>query len=79
MIGSVLATDMSKHFGELGKFKTRVGAEDYDPSKGGDKELTVHIMFHLADISNSSKPFETCQNWIDLLFVEFFNQGDLER
>ena len=26
MIGSVLATDMSKHFGELGKFKTRVGA-----------------------------------------------------
>lgn len=24
MIGSVLGTDMSKHFAELGKFKTRV-------------------------------------------------------
>ena len=60
MIGSVLGTDMSKHFGELNKFKTRVGAEDFDPSKGADKDLTLHIMFHLADISNSTKPFEIC-------------------
>jgi hypothetical protein len=26
MIGGVLATDMSKHFSELGKFKARIGA-----------------------------------------------------
>ena len=32
MVGSVLATDMSKHFSELGKFKARIGAQDYDPS-----------------------------------------------
>jgi hypothetical protein len=41
MIGCVLATDMSKHFGELGKFKTRVGAEDFDPSKGQDREISL--------------------------------------
>jgi hypothetical protein len=31
MIGCVLATDMSKHFAECAKFKTRAGAEDFDP------------------------------------------------
>ena len=31
MINSILGTDMSKHFGELSKFKTRVGALDYEP------------------------------------------------
>ncbi len=55
MIGCVLATDMVKHFGECSKFKTRVGAEDYDPSKGLDKDNTIHMLFHLADISNATK------------------------
>lgn len=56
MIGCVLGTDMSKHFAELGKFKTRVQAEDFEPT-GQDKEMTLHMLFHLADISNQTKPF----------------------
>lgn len=36
-------------------------------------------MFHLADISNPGKPWKLCQMWCDLLFVEFFAQGDLEK
>ena len=36
------------------------------------------MMFHLSDISNATKPWELCQTWTDLLFVEFFDQGDLE-
>lgn len=39
----------------------------------------MFLLFHLADISNSTKPWEVCQKWIDLLFIEFFHQGDLER
>jgi hypothetical protein len=31
MINLVLATDMSKHFSELGKLKARIGASDFDP------------------------------------------------
>jgi len=80
MIGCVLATDMSKHFGECSKFKTRIGADDYDPSKGLDKDSSIHMLFHLADISNATKPWELCQKWTDLLFFgEFFVQGDRER
>lgn len=36
-------------------------------------------MFHLADISNPAKPFAVCRQWTDLLFVEFFAQGDMEK
>lgn len=78
IIGHVLATDMAKHFSELGKFKSRIGAEDFDP-KGNDKEALLNMMFHLADISNPTKPWELCRKWTDLLFAEFFHQGDMER
>lgn len=78
MIGSILHTDMSKHFSEAGKFKTRLTSQDFDPANG-DKDMTLFMMFHLADISNGTKPWKVCQKWTDLLFIEFFHQGDLER
>ena len=56
MIGCILATDMSKHFGEQSKFKSRVTSWDYDPA-GNDKDITMHVAFHLADISNPAKKF----------------------
>lgn len=31
MINCVLATDMSKHFSEMAKFKARIGAADFEP------------------------------------------------
>lgn len=68
MIGSILGTDMSKHFGELGKFKTRIGSSDFDPSLTADKDLTLFVLFHLADISNSTKPWNICLEWTELLF-----------
>jgi hypothetical protein len=37
------------------------------------------MMFHLADISNGTKSWGTCRRWTDLLFEEFFAQGDRER
>jgi len=33
----------------------------------------------MSDISNSVKPFHIAKTWVDLLFQEFFHQGDLER
>jgi len=73
MIGLVLATDMSKHFSEMGKYKSRVQAPDFDPSSGSDKESTMLLIFHMSDISNSAKPFHVVRTWVDLLFVEFFH------
>jgi len=72
MIGLVLATDMSKHFGEMGKYKPRIQAADFDPSQGSDKDSTTHLLFHMSDVSNSAKPFNIARKWVDLLFEEFF-------
>lgn len=59
MIGCILATDMSKHFSDLAKFKSRTISADFDPTTT-DKDLTMHTVFHLADISNPAKKFPIC-------------------
>jgi len=41
--------------------------------------MTVKLFFHLADISNPVKDWKICKDWTDLLYTEFFAQGDLER
>lgn len=51
MIELVLATDAALHFTELGKFKSRVGADDFSPAKD-DKLSVLKMAMHLADISN---------------------------
>ena len=79
MVNAVLATDMASHFNKLGNFKSQVLSETFDATTEDNQKLCCEWLFHLADISNSSKPFEICQRWTDLLFVEFFNQGDQER
>ena len=73
MIGAILATDMSEHFAKFGQFKGKVLDQDFDPSEGDNKKMICEMIFHLSDISNATKPFEICQKWTDLLFVEFFN------
>mmetsp|Transcript_7785 Transcript_7785/g.8901 ORF Transcript_7785/g.8901 Transcript_7785/m.8901 type:complete len:149 (-) Transcript_7785:176-622(-) len=78
MIEIVLATDAAQHFNELGKFKSRVGAEDFAPD-GDDKMMVVKMMVHLADISNPCKPFDLALTWTGLLYDEFFKQGDREE
>jgi hypothetical protein len=78
MIEMVLSTDMSKHFADLGKFKSRIAAPNFDPS-GTDKQLVMNMGMHIADISNPSKPWDVSFKWTEWLYEEFFGQGDKER
>ncbi len=77
MINAVLSTDMAKHQVSLDQFSIIVKSTDYQPS-GKDKDKTLTTFFHLADISNSTKPWDLCREWTELLYHEFFNQGDYE-
>mmetsp|Transcript_1237 Transcript_1237/g.1631 ORF Transcript_1237/g.1631 Transcript_1237/m.1631 type:complete len:139 (+) Transcript_1237:2300-2716(+) len=70
---------MTKHFAELGQLSSRMADEDFKAAETANKELFIKFMFHLADISNPTKPWDLCRLWTDLLFVEFFAQGDLEK
>ena len=79
MIQTVLATDMSKHFQDLGLLKSRMSSDEFDPETDKDKDMLLNLMFHLADISNPTKEWRLCRKWTDLLYAEFFAQGDLEK
>ena len=82
IIQTVLTTDMTKHFDELGQVRAMTDVEgefNFDEIDSKDKELFIKFMFHLADISNPTKKWSLCRLWTDLLFVEFFAQGDLEK
>lgn len=72
MIDMVIATDMAKHFDDIGQFKNRSTADDFDPADG-DKTLCMQIMIHLSDLNNPTKPWKTTTVWTGLLYYEFFH------
>lgn len=43
------------------------------------KQLVSSVTLHACDISTSLRPYEVSAQWADLLFDEFFNQGDMEK
>jgi hypothetical protein len=42
------------------------------------KQLVSSVILHACDISTSLRYFDLSVHWADLLFEEFFNQGDME-
>jgi hypothetical protein len=43
------------------------------------RKLLVKLFLHIADISNSMKPFRICRIWAWQVLEEFFLQGDAEK
>jgi len=86
VISTVLATDMSMHFSELGHFKSRIQAGDLlmRPEDGGDikkedKLLVMNVTLHACDISNPAKGLPLYMAWTGRVLQEFFTQGDDEK
>lgn len=59
VVSAVLNTDMSKHFTELAKVKTRLTQADFD-IKDKDKMMCLETMLHTCDISNPIKYWDCC-------------------
>mmetsp|Transcript_9271 Transcript_9271/g.32672 ORF Transcript_9271/g.32672 Transcript_9271/m.32672 type:complete len:2305 (-) Transcript_9271:160-7074(-) len=91
IIKSILATDMTCHFGltaELKECANRLaslgtGGEDVRALASrmppADREVLIKTLLHSADISNPCKPWDTGKEWSDLVCKEFFAQGDREK
>jgi len=79
ILGAILATDMSLHFSKINIFKGKIENEELDPTDFEEKKFMCEQIFHLCDISNVAKPFHISEKWINLLYVEFFLQGDQEK
>ena len=60
IIGAILATDMSHHFNKLSVFKGKIVSDDFDAKLEENKKICSEFIFHLADISNSTKSFDLC-------------------
>jgi len=78
LISNVLATDIASHFEHLGKLKSRMTGEEF-PESRDDKVLLLGILLHMGDISNPVRPRKIYVNWTQLLFYEYFRQGDEEK
>jgi len=59
---------------------------EYPPSEAIDfyctpdmRKLIRAFFLHFADISNAMKPWRLCKYWAELVFEEFFTQGDSEK
>lgn len=93
-IDCVLATDMSVHFKQVAQisakltfyqqFNSENGVIHFDKvfenqNKFETQQEFMNFLVHLADVAHPAKPWYIEQKWSDLIFEEFFNQGDLEK
>jgi len=79
IVAMVLATDMAQHFDLLGKFKSKLAGNGFDPKDRKDRLLLLQIAIKCADISNPAKSTYLCNSWAARVMEEFFRQGDEER
>ncbi len=79
VVAMVLATDMAQHFDLLGKFKSKLAGNGFDPKDRKDRLLLLQIAIKCADISNPTKSTYLCNAWATRVMKEFFRQGDEER
>lgn len=92
MIDCILATDMANHAKHLSNLKTKLESLEIKNGKNIDRiitsdnisknfenqQLMLGMIVHSADISNPAKTGHVYNMWVDLVFKEFFNQGDKE-
>jgi len=74
IINNIIATDMANHFNDLKKFKEILENDKNDLTMQENKEFILTQVIHMADISNTFKPFYMSKTWVDLLFKEFYDQ-----
>jgi len=88
LIENILATDMVFHpkIQSVIKSKVTLWNKEKDTFIKKDSESlfdeqqdVLNFIIHTADISHSSKKFESSYKWSMLLMEEFWNQGDLEK
>jgi 3',5'-cyclic-nucleotide phosphodiesterase len=75
----ILATDMAKHFELVKKAQTAVDEGSFDMANDEFRLLGLQLIIKIGDISNACRPFEIADRWCDLMNLEFFRQGDLEK
>ena len=61
-----------------GKNIEKLIAEDFGKMYD-NSQMVLNLLIHTADVSNPGKSFVCYKKWVDLVFGEFFMQGDVEK
>tara|TARA_R110002050_G_scaffold36650_1_gene91574 strand:+ start:403 stop:963 length:561 start_codon:yes stop_codon:yes gene_type:complete len=80
VISLILATDFSKHFSILGRYKSLMeDSHQVDMSLPENRNLLMQIAIKSADISHTTKAQHLHLAWTERVSEEFFVQGDSEK
>jgi hypothetical protein len=87
VVSTVLATDITNHFKDLGLLRSLTQRGDFlEPKADGqgllnhdDKMLVLNVAIHTCDVSNPAKGLHTYIPWAEKVLGEFFNQGEKEK
>lgn len=79
IIGMIMATDLSQHFEDMGKFKSRLANPDpWSPETESDRRMAAEMVLHAADLSGPARPWHITSNWSSKVQAEFINQVEQE-
>lgn len=76
---AILATDLSQHFTERKRYKAMLDAGNFSVENPEHRALLRDVMMTAADLAAVTKPFPTQRRTAELVYAEFFDQGDLEK
>ncbi len=93
IIEGILGTDMAFHQKNISAVRTKIETFDIKKGRNIDKmmsqdnvtrlfenqQMLLNLTLHAVDISSPGKFFPVCHNWMNRVYDEFFNQGDLEK
>lgn len=74
----ILATDLAHHLRVL-KEQTAMVAEGFDKSNDRHRKLLLFLLMTSSDLSDQTKDWEVSRQIAELIYEEFFSQGDLEK
>jgi len=92
MVECILATDMATHSFQINSLKAKLESNDIKNGENLHKllsdnvakntevqQMILSLVVHTADLSNPAKLTPIFVKWTEVLFFEFFNQGDIEK
>ncbi|MBN3293567.1 PDE2A phosphodiesterase, partial [Polypterus senegalus] len=74
----ILATDLAHHL-RIFKDLQKMADVGYNPLKKGHHSLLLCLLMTSCDLSDQTKGWKTTRKIAELIYKEFFSQGDLEK
>ncbi|XP_053176257.1 cGMP-dependent 3',5'-cyclic phosphodiesterase [Scomber japonicus] len=74
----ILATDLAHHL-RIFKDLQKMSDDGYDPKSTTHRSMLLCLLMTSCDLSDQTKGWKTTRKIAELIYKEFFSQGDLEK